>query len=453
MVIPAVLMIPDDPTPLLLPDLAVAKQANGVTIPTVGGAEVTGVFDIEYLVVLENTGTIELTNPQLTDDLTLSSNFGDAYNAAFIGTGTTQSSGLVVGPAIVSHTLASPSDLPTLNAGFLGGGANTDLFDGASGALQPGEQIVLSFTIRIDQSELDDGDANDASGVAPGNQVTGSADSAAGMVDDDSDHGLNPNTDNNDGAGTDDFTPLQIPQVRLWKSHADAVDNGDGTSTITVELRVENSGTVDLANLTLTEDLDAQFGQALISTSNPTISGGPSDPASVIPSTLINANWSGNTSLDVFDSAETGEMLAAGDEFTVSFDVIVDPDLLDDDSDYLENDDSGADDGSGIDSDEPTTAVVAEIAVVKAAGDAVANGENWDVPFTLVVENTGSVNLDMLTLFDDINARLIRVIALKWYSPLLSTPMVLTVSLRRLITRQLLVVAPWISWVHRLQTF
>ena len=108
----------------------------------------------------------------------------------------------------------------------------------------------------------------------------------------------------------------------------------------------------------------------------------------------------------------------------MSFDVVVDPDLLDDDSDYLENtatvnadgvnfdgstitvtDDSGADDGSGIDSDEPTTAVVPEIAVVKAAGDAIANGDNWDVPFTLVVENTGSVNLDMLTLFDDINAQ------------------------------------------------
>ena len=109
----------------------------------------------------------------------------------------------------------------------------------------------------------------------------------------------------------------------------------------------------------------------------------------------------------MFDSTEAGELLTAGDEFTVSFDVVVDPDLLDDDSDYLENtatvnadgvnfdgsiitvtDDSGADDGSGIDSDEPTTAVVPEIAVVKAAGYAIANGDNWDVPFTLVVENT-----------------------------------------------------------------
>ena len=108
---------------------------------------------------------------------------------------------------------------------------------------------------------MDDGDATDASGVAPGNQVTGSADSTEGSVNDDSDHGLNPNTDNNNGAGTDDFTPLQIPQVRLWKSHSDAVSNGDGTSTITVDLRVENTGTVDLASLTLIEDLDAQFGR------------------------------------------------------------------------------------------------------------------------------------------------------------------------------------------------
>ena len=129
-----------------------------------------------------------------------------------------------------------------MNTGFLGGGANADLLDGVSGALQPGEQIVVAFTIRVDQSEFDDGDASDLTAIAPGNQATGTADSDEGSVADDSDHGLNPNTDNNDGADTDDFTPLQVPQVRLWKSHSDAVDNGDGTSTITVDLRVENSG-------------------------------------------------------------------------------------------------------------------------------------------------------------------------------------------------------------------
>ena len=409
----------DDPTPLALPDLAVGKQANSVTVATDGaGNELTGSFDVQYLVVLENTGTIELTNLQLLDDLTTISTFGDAYDPTLLS-GPTDRSGFITAPAIVSHTLANPGDLPNLNAGFLGGGAQTGLFDGTSGALQTGEQIVISFTVRIDSDELLDGDATD--GMAQ-NQVQGTADSEAGPVDDLSDDGLNPNGDNGDG-GSDDPTPFQVPQVRLYKSHSDAIDNGDGTSTITVTLRVDNSGTVDLASLTLTEDLASQFGAAFISTTTPVIDATGAS-GSNIPANLVNPAWAGDTSQDLFDPAVTNETLIAGDEFLITFDVVVDPDLLDDDSDYLENtatvtgdgtnfdgttitvsDDSGADNGTGIDQDEPTSAIVPEIAIAKTAGDAIANGDNWDVPFTLVIENTGSVNLDMLTLFDDVAAQ------------------------------------------------
>jgi hypothetical protein len=407
----------NDPTPLLLPDLSVGKQANTVVAATDGaGNELTGSFDVQYLVVIENTGTIELTNLQLLDDLTTTSTFGDAYDASLLS-GVVDRSGLVTGPAIVSHTLANAGDLPNLNAGFLGGGSQTGLFDGTSGALQVGEQIVVSFTIRVDADEMRDGDALD--GMAQ-NQVQGSADSDQGPVNDDSDNGLNPNTDNGE-TGTDNPTPFEVPQIRIYKTHSDSVSNADGTSTISVTLRVENNGTVNLNNLSLSEDIAAQFGAAYLSASTPTISVGSTMPGSYTPASLINAAWAGDTSLDMFDSAETGEVLVAGDDFTITFDIVVDPDLIDEDSDYLQNtatisgegtnydgsvitvnDQSGADDGTGIDSDEPIDAIVPEIAIVKRAGDAVANGEDWDVPFTLVVENTGSVNLNNLTLFDDI---------------------------------------------------
>ena len=127
----------------------------------------------------------------------------------------------------------------------------------------------------------------------------------------------------------------------------------------------------------------------------------------------------------MFDAAETGEVLNSGEEFSITFDVVVDPDFNDDDSDFLTNtatvtgdgqnfdgstvqvsDQSGLDDGSGIDIDAPTPAIVPEIGVAKFAGDAVPNGDNFDVPFILFVENTGSVTLDMLTLFDDIDCLL-----------------------------------------------
>ena len=255
----------------------------------------------------------------------------------------------------------------------------------------------------------------------PGNQVQGTANSSAGMVDDLSDDGLNPNNDNGEGT-TDDPTPFQVPQIRLFKAQGDAVSNGDGTSTITVTLRVQNSGTVPLSDLSLTEDLADQFGGALISTTSPTIDATLA-PTSTIPSTLINSAWVGDTSLDLFDPAEMSELLTPGEEFSITFDVTVDPDLLDDNSDFLTNtadvtgvgqnfdgnpvtvsDQSGADNGDGLDTDEPTAAIVPEIAVAKAAGDAVANGDDFDVTFTLVVENTGSVNLNSLTLFDDLAA-------------------------------------------------
>ena len=318
----------NDPTPLAIPDLRVAKQAN--IVEEVAG--LNGVFDLTYLVVIENTGTIELTDLQIVDDVTLLTNFGDAYDPSVI-TGPTDRSGLVAAPTIVSNTLADASDLPTLNAAFVGGAAETGIFDGLSGALQAGEQITVSYTIRIDNDELLNGDAGTASD--PGNQVTGSANSAIGMVDDLSDDGLNPNTDNGEGT-TDDPTPFQVPQVRLFKSQGDAVSNGDGTSTITVTLRVRNSGSVSLNDLSLTEDLTDQFGAAFISTTSPTIDTAAA-PTSNIPSTLINSAWAGDTSQDLFDPAEMSELLSSGEEFSITFDVTVDPDLLDDNSDFLTN--------------------------------------------------------------------------------------------------------------------
>ena len=283
--------------------------------------------------VLENTGTIELTDLQLLDDLTTTATFGDAYDPTVLS-GPSDRSGLITGPAIVSHTLANSADLPVLNAGFLGGGTQTNLFDGTSGRLQVGEQIVVSFTIRVDADELLDNEP--ASDGLAQNQIQGSANSSQGPVTDLSDDGLNPNTNNGEDS-TNDPTPFEVPQIRLWKSHSDAISNGDGTSTITVQLRVQNSGTVDLTNLSLTEDIDTQFGSAFISATDPTISVPTVNPSSNIPAGLINGAWNLNTALDVFDIAETGELLKAGDQFTIEFDVVVDPDLLDDDADYLQN--------------------------------------------------------------------------------------------------------------------
>ena len=48
---------------------------------------------------------------------------------------------------------------------------------------------------------------------------------------------------------------------------------------------------------------------------------------------------------------------------------------------------------------------IPNIGLAKEAGDAVPNGDNFDVEFTLVWENTGTVALDNVELIDDIAAQ------------------------------------------------
>ena len=55
--------------------------------------------------------------------------------------------------------------------------------------------------------------------------------------------------------------------------------------------------------------------------------------------------------------------------------------------------------------DDPTPLFIPNIGLAKVAGDAVPNGDNFDVEFTLVWENTGTVALDNVDLTDDIAAQ------------------------------------------------
>ena len=115
-----------------------------------------------------------------------------------------------------------------------------------------------------------------------------------------------------------------------------------------MSLRVQNSGTVPVSNLSLTEDIASQFGFAFISVTTPTIDSTLA-PTSTIPTSLINPAWAGNTALDVFDAAVTTEVLNAGEEFSITFDVVVDPDFNDDDSDFLTNTATVTGDGQNFD--------------------------------------------------------------------------------------------------------
>ena len=207
----------------------------------------------------------------------------------------------------------------------------------------------------------------------------------------------------------------------------------NGNYEATYQVVIENTGTVDLANLTLDEDLATQFGAAYVNASGLTIVAAPADPSSLVA--LNGANWNGGTATEIIDTA-TPSLLAVGDSFVFQFNVEIDaaqatgvlentvtatgaavdvngnpytdstgaPITATDDSDSgaePSDTNAGAPGDMGT-SDDPTPLYIPSIGLAKIAGDATPNGDNFDVEFTLVWENTGNAALDNVDITDDI---------------------------------------------------
>ena len=150
-------------------------------------------------------------------------------------------------------------------------------------------------------------------------------------------------------------------------------------------------------------------------------------------SIAINSNWDGSGVTEFIDNS-AGTTLVVGDSFTVRFDVIVNPtssaldnqvvasgSAVDHDGNpildgsgnpvmAIDDSDSGTDpdgnnlgeDGDTGGSDDATPLYLPSIGLAKQAGDAVANGDFFDVEFTLAWENTGNVALDNAQILDDV---------------------------------------------------
>ena len=116
---------------------------------------------------------------------------------------------------------------------------------------------------------------------------------------DDSDNGTDPTGENGeddaDGTFGNDPTPIIIPDISVAKQVAGTpVSLANGNFEVVYELVIENTGNIDLANLTLVEDLATQFGTALVSAGNITLLTPPADPAS---SVTLDSTWDGSTCL------------------------------------------------------------------------------------------------------------------------------------------------------------
>ena len=207
----------------------------------------------------------------------------------------------------------------------------------------------------------------------------------------------------------------------------------NGNFDVLYQLVVENTGNVDLANLSILEDFRNEFGSAAIRGKDIVLITPPSDPASTI-----------TTNLDLVNDVEiinqnSPSLLASGDSFVVQFVIEVDPDnggapltlnnqvvitgdavdsngdpILDasgdpvmvtdlsDSGSVADSTNPGADGDTGG-SDDPTPLIfpAADLVTVKSLSSGDATPDEGDtVTFQIVVTNNGELDATGVFLTD-----------------------------------------------------
>ncbi|MCB1417671.1 MAG: DUF11 domain-containing protein, partial [Notoacmeibacter sp.] len=131
----------DDPTVTSvtqLPSIGAAKTASAST------ANADGTFDVEYTIVVANTGTVNLANLQLVDDLTAANQLGSAFTASDASDTT---GGILTAPLVSLTNTSGLSVAPSANTAYDGTG---NLLAGTDGLLAPGDRYEVRFSVRID---------------------------------------------------------------------------------------------------------------------------------------------------------------------------------------------------------------------------------------------------------------------------------------------------------------
>ena len=266
-------------------------------------------FDVTFTVLVENNGNVSLNDLAVNDDILAQ------FGAPAIG----------VSNLTVSN-FSGTGFAPTANSAWLSD-TSQSLISG--GQIDVGDTFEISYTVTIDPDI--NGESvhlvNQAVGSGTGIGADGSqlfADGSLLVATDVSDNGANANAENGeaspDGVFGNDPTPIAIADLGVAKSVVGEPQFVDGNYLVTFAVTVENTGTVDLENLSLTEDLATQFGSLFISTESVTLTGSTTNPSSNI--SLSNAfNGSGDTEL--LDQT-INNVLHVGDSFTFEFVVAVD---------------------------------------------------------------------------------------------------------------------------------
>ena len=218
----------DSPTEIELPEnpeIGLAKRLVGSPVNNNDGT-----YTIVYEFRVRNTGDVNLSNIQITDDLT------ETFPS----------------PASFSGFNASSSTL-TPNTSF-DGDTDQNLLEGTD-ELLVGEVKTLSLEFVV----------TPAANLGPyENSAEALGLSVGGVIITDISHdGTSVDPDGTGPGNHDDPTPVEFnenPVIGLAKAVTDITNNQDGTYDVTFEILVQNYGDVPLENIQVTDELTSTFG-------------------------------------------------------------------------------------------------------------------------------------------------------------------------------------------------
>lgn len=300
----------NDPTPVPVPSIGVAKAAGETT------NNGDGTHDVTFTVVVQNAGQTSLTNVQLIDDL---SEFGSYENVATPSAGNYT---IIAGPTVAGQV--NGSAVTAVDFGdFTGEVGNNQLL--AAGGDLPNfaagveSAATIQFTLRF--SPTTEGPYNNTV------QARGESPTAGVVLDDSVDGGvpdLNGNGTPNDDDSPTPVTPTFTPAVEIEKTLNGTVSiNGDGSVVVPVRLVVSNTGNEPLESVSITDLLSgvAPHYGSYVSASGSTLTGGQYVIATtpifsgVCANGVINAGFDG----DATDELATISTFGIGSACTVDF--------------------------------------------------------------------------------------------------------------------------------------
>ncbi len=277
----------DDPTVVTLdqnPELTVTKTTGA------SGSLISGsLFTQEFLITLANTGNATITAPTLIDDIEAGFTISYDPSVAAISTG-----GVTIAPVVTAVTGTTAVTGNANYDGDAGGDANLIL----GGAMAPGDEILVTFTVLFDASQMANALVNEV--TASGTPPMGSTLAVNGT-----DENGNPTTD-----GTAASMVMPSRELTATKSVLGLSDVRIG-DTVTYQLGYDLAvGSADLTNLTFVDLLPVGVsyvpGSAMISRA-----GGPE--TALEPATAGSSlTWA-------------GEMMAGGTTTIITFNGRVGP--------------------------------------------------------------------------------------------------------------------------------